>query len=203
MSFFGNCGCNCNNNWSSNGCGCNSCNNSNNSCCCRSSCGSPFFCSRLRTCVVRGPRGFTGPQGPQGIPGVSATVNNAFLSSPTVQSVAIGTDIPLQNNVVINGTAITHTAGASAVTLAAGTYLINWALDATFPAEGSTTVALTVGGIVNSNSQSTATGTTNDIVPLSSTAVITVATPTQITLRNVGTESNSFQNVALSIVKLA
>ena len=203
MSFFGNCGCGCNNNWSSIGCCCNSCNNSNNSRCCRSSCGSPFYCPRLRAYVIRGPRGFTGPQGPQGIPGVSTTANNAFLSSPTVQTAAIGADIPLQNNVIINGTAITHTAGASAVTLAAGTYLINWALNATFAAEGSTTVALTVGGVVNSNSQSTATGTTNDIAPLSSTAVITVATPTQITLRNAGTDSNSFQNVALSIVKLA
>ena len=213
-----NCGCQSNwNNWNNcnrcnNSCvNCNSWNNSWNNCnrsCCHSSCSNcsgPFWCPRLRTVVIRGPRGFPGPQGPQGpqgIPGTSIGASNAFFTSPTAQTIAAGADIPLVNNIVLNGTDITHTAGSSTVTLNAGTYLINWTAAATIPAELSVSAGLTVNGVVNTNSQSTATGTAGNVANLSGSAIINVTTPTQITLRNLGGESTSFQNVSLSIVKL-
>ena len=186
----------------------------NRNCCCRNlaprCCGTvvnePFFCPRLQSYVIRGPRGATGPQGPQGpqgIPGPNALLNFGNFSTPTEVVVESNADIPLNVNVSSSGTQIQHTAGASAITLASGSYLINWSLNATIPAGGSVSAGLTVGGAVNTNSQSTATGDVGDIVSLYGNIILTIGASSVITLRNTSAQSTTFQNVSISIAKIA
>ena len=203
MSFFSNCNC---------GCG----NRGNNCCeqrpCCRPcgsfnncGCNEPFFCPRVNAFVVRGPRGATGPQGPQGPQGLPGSIAQGFgsFASPVTESVAAGADLPLATNVALSGTSIQHVAGQSAVTLAAGTYYIAWKADATIPAGGTAGLALAVNGVVNTNSQSTATGTAANVATLSGNTILTVPAQSTITLRNSGTETTSYRNVAMSVIKLA
>ena len=202
-NFRNNCGCGCNN---TSNCF-NSCNNTNrcfNSCNCSRPCGcsDPFFCPRFNSLVIRGPRGATGPQGPQGIPGTIALALG-FFTSPAVQSVVANADVPLQNNVVLSGTGITHTAGQSTVTLSAGTYYINWQADATIPDSGTASLGLFVNGVADQNSQSSVTGTANTTARLSGSTMLVVTTPTTIALRNTGTATTSYQNVSMSVIKLA
>ena len=198
MSFFSNCNCGCGNR--DNNCceqrRCRPC--SSNNC----GCGEPFFCPRMRAYVIRGPRGATGPQGPQGLPGSVALGFGSFASTAAA-SVAAGADLPLATNVALSGTSIQHVAGQSAVTLASETYFVMWNADATIPAGGTAGLALAVNGAVNTNSQSTATGTAANTAALNGNTVLTVPAQSTVTLRNSGTETTSYQNVSMSVIKLA
>lgn len=199
MSFFSNCNCGCGNR--GNCCEqrpcCRPCGSFNNY-----GCNEPFFCPRVNAFVVRGPRGATGPQGPQGLPG-SVSLGFGSFASPVTESVAAGADLSLATNVALSGTSIQHVAGQSAVTLASGTYLVMWSANATIPAGGTAGLALAVNGVVNANSQSTATGTAANVATLSGSTILTVPAQSTITLRNSGTETTSYQNVSMSVIKLA
>ena len=183
----------------------------NNSCNCwnnNNGCSEPFFCPRLQTFVVRGPRGATGPtgpQGPQGIPGsASTTANNATLSQTAQTSVLVNGNVPFSTNVALNGTKITHTAGSADIVLAAGTYLITWSASVTTNAEVNTvTVGLAVNGVVNSQTTSTVTGTTGNVLSISGNSVITVPQGAILNLQNLSANAVPFSNVDLSIVNLS
>ncbi|MBQ7977763.1 MAG: collagen-like protein [Clostridia bacterium] len=173
----------------------------NTSRCCGS--GEPFFCPRLRSYVIRGPRGATGetgPQGPRGLPG--AIVDFGSFSTPNNVLVASGSDIPFEVNVVLSGTNIQHAQGATSITLNSGTYMINWSTDAIIPASGNVSVALTVGGTVNGNSRSVIMGAVGNRVSLNSAIILTFGTSNVLTLRNIGAQT-TFQNVSFTIVKIA
>ena len=116
---------------------------------------------------------------------------------------AANADVPLQNNSVLTGTGITHTAGQSAVTLSAGTYLISWQADATIPASGTASLGLFVNGVADQNSQSSTTGTASTVARLSGTTMLAVTTPTTVSLQNTSTSTTTYQNVSMSIIKVA
>ncbi len=176
----------------------------------------PFFCPRIQAYVVRGPRGATGPQGPQGPQGLQgptgptgatgtsgAVTNNANFSRVASDSVAVNSDITFTVDNVNNGTAITHETGSATITLASGTYLLNWMATATIAtADTPAVLSLTQNGTTNANTTSSNTGDANALVVLSGTQIINAQNATTITLRNTGTQTTSYQNVAISIVKL-
>ncbi|MDF9610316.1 collagen-like protein, partial [Bacillus cereus] len=60
----------------------------------------------------------TGPTGPTGPAGPVITGNNASFTSPANTLVGAGQAIPLANNAVINGTAISHVPGSTDIMLA-------------------------------------------------------------------------------------
>lgn len=186
----------------------------NRNCCCRNTvprcCGAvvnePFFCPRLQSYVIRGPRGAVGaqgPQGPRGLAGPNALLNFGSFSTPNETVIGSNSDIPLNTTVSLNGTAIANTVGAAAITLAAGSYLINWSLNTEIPAGGVVSAGLTVGGALNTNSLSTVTGNAGDIVSLYGNIILTVGASTVITLRNTSAATTTFENVSISIAKIA
>ena len=183
---------------------CNCWNNNNNNC----GCSDPFFCPRLQTFVVRGPRGATGPtgpQGPQGIPGsASTTANNATFSQTAQTSVLANGNVPFSTNIALNGTKITHTPGSADITLAAGTYLVTWSASVTTNAEANTvTAGLAVNGVVNTQTTSTVTGTTGNVLSISGNSLITVPQGAILNLQNLSANAVPFSNVDFTIINLA
>ena len=151
-----------------------------------------------------GATGVTGPTGPTGPTGESGAVaNNANFSRVASDSVAVNNDITLTVDNVNNGTAITHDDGSATITLTAGTYLINWMATATIAVANTPAVlSLTLNGTTDANTTSSNAGDANALVTLGGSQVITAQNATTITLRNTGTQTTSYQNVAIAIVKL-
>ena len=160
----------------------------------------PFFCPRLKTYVLRGPRGFTGPRGLQGMPGVNSITSFASFASLALQPLTPNADV-LLSSVIIHGTAITHS--GTNIGLGAGSYLVVYNLDVSQQLEGSVTFSLIVNNTSNSNSQVEALAPAGGMVAMGANTIVNVANNSTMTLRNIGSQSVTAQNVSLSILKIA
>ncbi len=84
----------------------------------------PFFCPRLNSVVLRGPRGLPGPRGPQGLPGVSAISNFGNFVSDAGQTVVASGTVNFDTIAILVGDAISPQQRTSGFGLVPGTYMI-------------------------------------------------------------------------------
>ena len=160
----------------------------------------PFFCPRLRTYVLRGPRGFTGPRGPQGLPGVNSVSAFGSFSSPTAQVVSSLGRVML-NNVVNQSGNILLSGGE--IILQLGTYFVSYNLDASQIPAGTAIFGIGVNNVIDQNSKSSTQMLANSIAHVGATTILSVGNNTTLAIQNLSPRSVSTQNVSLSILKIA
>ncbi|PGV66902.1 hypothetical protein, partial [Bacillus cereus] len=174
--------------------------------------------SVIQTPVLTGPPGPTGPTGPAGGPtgpsgatgvtgtsGPVITANNAHMVTSDIISVNNNTGIPLSQNLVLQGTAITHTPGTAQINLAPNqTYFATYEVQGEIPSGGLVQVQFERNGGLVGGTQSRATGTTGDNASLSSSAIIVTGAGSQVLeLVNTSGQATNFTGTNINIIKLA
>ncbi len=149
-----------------------------------------------------GATGPAGPIGPQGPAGASATNLIADFYQTNSGALAIGTSIPLVQDNNFAPTDIVLDAGASSITLTAGSYLIAYDVDATSANTGDAGVALYLNDTVVPKTASNATITGGETANMASSFILTVADGDVIELVNTGLADTTFENVNLVVQKL-
>ncbi|AOR24948.2 collagen-like protein [Clostridium taeniosporum] len=178
--------------------------------CCTGPTGATGVTGQTGETGVTGATGETGATGATGATGPLITSNNAFIvSEQPTQAIADTTPIPLTTNVVINGTAITHTAGSTDIVLAPNQqYLVVYravGFDTGLPAGSYYNLNLTLDGILvgGTDAGSTSTGTPPSPEMTGTAIVNTGAGPNILQLINASGGTRTFDDVQISIVKLA
>ena len=164
-----------------------------------SNCGlEPFFCPRLRTYVLRGPRGFPGPRGPQGVPGVSPITSFVNLINPNLQVVGCNGNIIFTENAVSHGNAISHAAGSDVILLIPGAYFVSSILN--FSSELSQVsfgLTLNSSPVQNPNIASSENGV------ISFSQIVMVNDNSNLAIQNFSSQSVTVENANMTILKIA
>ena len=149
-----------------------------------------------------GATGPAGPIGPQGPAGASATNLIADFYQTNSGALAIGTSIPLVQDNNFAPTDIVLDAGASSITLTAGSYLIAYDVDATSANTGDAGVALYLNDVLVPKTASNATITGGETANMASSFILTVADGDVIELVNTSLADTTYENVNLVVQKL-
>ena len=149
-----------------------------------------------------GPQGPVGPVGPQGPAGASATNLIADFYQTNSGALAIGASIPLVQDNNFAPTDIVLDAGASSITLTAGSYLIAYDVDATSANTGDAGVALYLNDVLVPKTASNATITGGETANMASSFILTVADGDVIELVNTSLADTTYENVNLVVQKL-
>ena len=149
-----------------------------------------------------GATGPAGPIGPQGPAGASATNLIADFYQTNSGVLAIGASIPLVQDNNFAPTDIVLDAGASSITLTAGSYLIVYDVDATSANTGDAGVALYLNDVLVPKTASNATITGGETANMASSFILTVADGDVIELVNTSLADTTYENVNLVVQKL-
>ncbi len=142
----------------------------------------------------QGPIGLTGPQGPVGPQGPEG-LSNAIYALATAGTVASGAQIPLVASIFTPNNTTTIVDGTANLT--PGYYLVTYQITASSP---NTSLSLNQNGTtISTITSGTTTGDT-----LSKTLLVFASTsPTTLSLVNTGANTITYQDVGLTVVKLA
>ncbi len=154
----------------------------------------------------QGPIGLTGavgPQGPVGPAGADAISAAALYANPT-QNIASGADAVIAESVSTPDSGFTL-AGDSVTLPEAGIYKISYSADVTGSgAAGVASLALVgAGDTAIANSTSSSSIDAGETVPLSKVILYSGTAGEGISLRNVGTEALTYNNLTMTIERLA
>ena len=163
--------------------------------------GEPFFCPRVNSFVLRGPRGLPGPRGPQGLPGVSAISNFGNFSNAENQNVASGESVDLGAATVLVGNAILAQARSDSISLLSGTYLIFGNLSGVSSSDGCVSFSLNIGS-QNNVFLDLEDVDDNQTFSLGGNTIVLVGENSSLSIVNISQFSVEVQNISLSIVKL-
>ncbi|MES5955692.1 collagen-like protein [Bacillus fungorum] len=144
----------------------------------------------------------TEPTGPA-VPLVTSNV--AHMISNILQNLGDNNGVPLLDNIFISGTAITHTPGSAQINLAPNQiYYATYEVQATIPSDGFVQVQFELNGSLVGGTQSRATETPGDNVPLTSSAIInTGAGSSVLELVNTSGQAIDLTGTNVNIIKLA
>ena len=132
---------------------------------------------------------------------VSVTGNFASTSNPACQSVAtLGT--AALGSATAQGGSVTFTPGGNTILLGqAGTYYLGVTGNLCAAVEGDTGIAFAVNGVQLPAGTQTITGT--DGTPFGVATLLTVTAPTAITVINPSPTATSYENVSVTVFRLA
>ncbi|MDN4523905.1 BclA C-terminal domain-containing protein [Fictibacillus fluitans] len=146
-------------------------------------------CTTIIPVPLPGTPGAPGAQGPQGPAGTAASTDYAYIYQSAAENVAAGTDVTFDKNGTIFG-AIAHTVGDAAITLnTPGNYKIFFSVTAQEVNQfalflDGTQVPGTIYGSADTSQQNTGV------------AIINVAAPSVLTLRNLSDTAVQLETIA-------
>ncbi|MFJ7732113.1 hypothetical protein ACIQXF_09490 [Lysinibacillus sp. NPDC097231] len=163
------------------------------------------------TTGVTGATGATGSTGATGATGVNLTTNNGYFSTVNSVMIASGAPIPLDTNITLNGTSITHDPGSTNILLAPNeTYYITYRTKAELTTAGNIIghTALTLNGTVIPGTDSQMQSLPNapqGITSLISNTIINTSggAPSVLNLVNLEAVTRRFDITTVTVVKLA
>ena len=127
--------------------------------------------------------------------------NFAFFTLASSVTVTSGGVVPLAL-VSSSGTAITLTT-VGEITLAVGTYAVNYNISSILGASGSNSFGLTLNGVTIPASVTSVTGSAGDSASLSNSVIITVTSPSALRIVNLGTDAVVVNMANLFVQKLS
>lgn len=150
-----------------------------------------------------GATGATGPAGPAGPAGATATNDNALLYNDALQTVASGGTVALPTNLINSPDGSIAASGTDGVTLAAGTYLVNFVSDAGTTGAGDVDAALQLDGTPLSYTETSLTQTGPAETRIALNSIVTSTGGQVLSVVNNGTAANTHDNSVLTVVRLA
>lgn len=158
-----------------------------NKCCINHPC--PIFCGLLTTCT-------------NDVINPIMTANYAYFNNTSTITTPTLSNIPVFFSIG-EGTAIAQSSStAGAVSIAPGTYEVSYFANATLPASGTASLALSLNGAVISGSQIDSSGTASQTVTLSQTVMISVTQSSTLALFNSSADALTTTLASMTIKKL-
>ena len=186
--------------------GCNTCHGYNtyneyNNCNTCNSCNHPHHHHTTTYVGIPGPQGAVGPRGPQGPQGAmgSPGARDAIYANATAVTLTETTGlIPINLIRATTGTSMTVT--GNTVILPAGTYLVTYNYNATATNTGNAILQLQLGNTaIDTITQAV---TTNEAYTGSSTLLVTTTTDTPLGVYKADTNTITYNNVNLTVMKV-
>ena len=143
-----------------------------------------------------GATGATGPQGPQGESGV----NDSIYAESGAQTVAAGAQIPITLSASTTNT--TLSVAGNAVSVPAGTFLVNFGGTALTPDGTLMGVQLYVNGVAQTNQNLLDTANTATYGNVAKTMILTVANPSALSIFNSAPSTSNYTNAFLTVTRL-
>lgn len=150
-----------------------------------------------------GPAGATGAAGPAGPAGETATNENAMLYAEDAQIVPSATALSFTGSQINSPDGSITASGTEGLTLTSGQYLVNFASDVNISAAGEAGAALALDGTVLPYAASSIPTSDTEGGRIALTAVLDLADTAVLTVVNNTTDSNTYENSTLTVVKLA
>ena len=150
-----------------------------------------------------GATGATGPQGPVGPTGETATNDNAMLYAEDSQIVPSGTALSFTGSQINSPTGSITADGTTGLSLDAGQYLVNFASDVNVTEAGDGGAALALDGTALPYATSDIFTSDTEGGRTALTAIVTLSEEAILTVINNATNTNTYENATLTVVKLA